>query len=284
MITMQRLLKRIHILGTAWFVLCAGALLVLSLRQAGVSWWWVFSISSYSAVLFTFLLAFFLFAMFRGVVRAQCAMEHPLSTSLAYLVFYDAAPFFGAVAGLLGSIGVANGVTLVWMVIEGTLGMTFVTWVVVDSLVGGIESMLPQSIRQRSRRLEEAHAEKCRILQENATMLMTLEYREQDLKRDWEAAFRESVAELASLCSSGPEKIKQLQVCTVEAGAKAWKTGNISCMRFVHRMILEEMNRCPVGPCVDYAALWWDGIGSWRRPKELASAPTGFGAGKTHPI
>jgi len=272
MMTTQRLLKRIHVLGTAWLVFSAVALLVLSLRQAGVNWWWVFSISGYSAILFTFLLAFFLFAMFRGVVRAQCAQEHPLSTSLAYLVFYDAAPFIGAVAGVLGSIGLADGFVAVCMVAEGTLGMTFITWVVVDSVVGGIESLLPQSVQQRSRRLEAARAEKCRILQKNATMLMTLEQRENDLRQDWQAAFRDSVSELTSLCCGGPDKIRQLQNRVIETGAKAWMMGNISCMRFVHRMILEEMKRCPSGPCTDYAALWWDGIGSWRRPKELVSA------------
>ena len=270
---MQRLLKRIHISGTAWFLFCAAALLVISLRQVGVNWWVIFSISGYSAVLFTFLLAFYLFALFRGVVRAQYAEEHPLSTSPAYLFLYDSAPFLGAITGMLGSIGVGDWPALLRMVTEGTLGMTFVTWVVLDSVVGGIESMLPQSIHHRSRRLAEARAEKQRIQQDNAAMLKSLEQRERELHRHWETAFRDEAKMLAELYCDGDSDHEQLQSRTAEAGAKAWQMGKISCMRFVHRMILEEMNRRPEGRHVDYATLWWDGIGSWRRPRESVFSP-----------
>lgn len=268
----QKLLKRIHIFGTAWFLLCAAALLILSLRQAGVNWWLVFSISGYSAVFFAFLLAFYLFALFRGVVRAQCFEEHPLSTSPAYLFLYDTAPFLGAVAGLLGSYGVSDWAVAARMVTEGTLGMTFVTWVVLDSVVGSIESMLPQSIDHRSRRLAAARAEKQRILRENAAMLESLEQSEQTLRCHWEEAFRETAVELADLYCSDKRELRQVQIRTVEAGAKAWQTGKIPCMRFVHRMILDEMNSRRKAQYVDYAALWWDGIGSWRRPKEPAAS------------
>ena len=273
MMKTQRLLKRIHIFGTAWFLFCAGALLVISLRQVGVNWWVIFSISGYSAVLFMFLLAFYLFALFRGVVRAQCVEEHPLSTSTAYLFLYDSAPFLGAAAGLLGSLGISDWPAVMRMVTEGTIGMTFVTWVVLDSLVGGVESMLPQSVAHRSRRLDEARAEKLRIQQDNAAMLDSLERRERELHRDWEAAFRDVAVKLAELYCGGDGDYEQLQSCTVEAGAKAWQMGKISCMRFVHRMILEEMNRRPGGWHVDYATLWWDGIGSWRRPRESVLSP-----------
>lgn len=268
MMTKQRLLKRIHILGTGWFLLCAAALLVVSLRQAGVNWWLIFSISGYSAVLFAFLLAFYLFALFRGVVRAQCMEEHPLSTSPAYLIFYDSAPFLGAIAGLLGSYGIADGSAVMRMVAEGTLGMTFVTWVVLDSVVGMAESILPQSIHHRSCRLAEARTEKRRIQQDNASVLEALEQREQALHRDWEMTFRNIAIELAGLYCIDDYETEQLQLRTIEAGAKAWQMGKISCMRFVHQMILDETNCRPEGWHVDYAALWWDGIGSWRRPKE----------------
>lgn len=271
MMTTQRLLKRVHILGTAWFLFCAATLLILSLRQAGVNWWLVFSISGYSAVLFAFLMAFYLFALFRGVVRAQCTEEHPLSTSSAYLVLYDAAPFLGAVAGLLGSYGISDWTAVARIITEGTLGMTFVTWVILDTGIGVVESMLPQSIHHRSRRLAAARAEKQRIQRENAAMLEALERSEQALRQSWKKTFQANAAELAELYCGGTNDIWRIQSRTIEMGAKAWQMGKIACMRYVHQMILEEMDRLPKGRWIDYPAIWWDGIGSWRRPKELLS-------------
>jgi hypothetical protein len=272
MLSAARLLKRIHILGTAWFLVCAAALLIVSLRQAGVSWWLVFSISGYSVVIMAFLLAFYLFALFRGVVRAQFVNEHPLSTSPAYLFFYDAAPFFGALAGLLCSIGYSEPAAMLRMVTEGTLVLTFLTWVVIDSLVGLVESMLPQSVYHRTRRLAAARAEKKRIERENAALLESIDRREADLRRQWETALAADAVELAALyCSpqSCPQSIRQR---TVEAGAKAWRLGKISCMRFLHKRILQEMKGCAKGHCVDYATYLWEGIGSWRGPRK-ASRP-----------
>ena len=264
----QRLLKRIHILGTLWFLVCAAALLVISLRQAGVNWWLIFSISGYGVVLFVFLLALYLFALFRGVVRAQYAEEHPLSTTPAYLFLYDTAPFLGTIAGLVGSFGLADPAAVVRIVVEGTIAMTFVTWVVLDSGVGLVESMLPKSIRHRTQRLAVIKAEKRRVQQENAALLESLERREEDLRRCWQAEFGVIADELAELyCGSGGS-LQQIQAKTAEAGAKAWQIGRIACMRYVHQMVCERIARHEQGGCVDYAALWWDGIGAWRRPKD----------------
>jgi hypothetical protein len=267
MISSQRLLKRIHVFGTAWFLLCAATLLVVSLRQAGFNWWFVFSVSGYSAILFAFLITFYLFALFRGVVRTQCSIEHPLSTTPAYFFFYDAAPFLGAVAGLLCGVGVSDSWAIVRMTTEGTLGMTFVTWVVVDSLVGLVESLLPQSRKSRTVRNAASRAEKERIKRDNSVMLESLERRERDLHRDWLASFSEAAARLAELYCSDQAATEQARTLTADVGAQAWRMGKMACMRFVHRLILERMRSCGDRPCIDYAAFWWDGIGAWRRPQ-----------------
>lgn len=267
MISTQRLFKRIHIFGTAWFLLCAAALLVISLRQAGFNWWFVFSVSGYSSVLFVFLLTFYLFALFRGVVRAECAVEHPLTTTPAYLFFYDSAPFFGAVAGLLGSIGVSDFASVIRMMTEGTLGMTFVTWVALDSMVAAVESLLPQSRQSRNSRFAQARQEKERIKRDNAAMLESLERREHQLQRDWQAVFGDAADRLAKLYCSDQASTEQVRAMTVDVGARAWQTGKMACMRFVHRMILQGMQSRGNRPCMDYAAFWWDGIGAWRRPR-----------------
>jgi hypothetical protein len=268
----QRLLKRIHIWGTVWLLVCASALLVISLRQAGVKWWVIFSISGYGAVFLVFLLALYLFALFRGVVRAQYVQEHPLSTSPAYLFFYDMTPFLGTLAGLIAGVGIVDLVALLRIVAEGTLAMTFVTWVVVDSAVGLVEAILPQSRRHRLRRLAEARAEKQRIQQENVALLKSLEQRELDLQKLWEQTFRDAVDDLVELYCDPAGRMQQIQAKTAELGAKAWQMGQITCMRFVHQMIHNRLRERIKNGCVDYAALWWDGIGTWRRPKEPTAA------------
>lgn len=272
MLLAARLLKRIHILGTAWFLFCAAALLMVSLRQAGVSWWLVFSISGYSAVLLGFLLAFYLFALFRGVVRAQYVSEHPLSTSPAYLLFYDAAPFFGALAGLLCSLDVSEPTAILRMVTEGTLVLTFLTWVMIDSLVGLVESMLPQSVQHRTRRLAAARAEKQRIERENAAMLEAVERREETMRRQWESALADDAVELATLYCDRQSDPRHIQERTIEAGARAWRLGSIACMRFLHQRILDEISARSSDGCVDYAAFLWEGIGSWRSPRKASSS------------
>lgn len=272
MISFPRLLKRIHVFGTAWFLLCAAILLILSLRQAGFNWWFVFSVSGYSSILFAFLITFYLFALFRGVVRAQCAIEHPLSTTPAYLFFYDAAPFLGAVAGLLGGIGVSSPAAIVRMMTEGTLGMTFVTWVVLDSVVAGVESLLPRSRQSRAVRIAAARAEKERLKRDNAAMLGSLERRECDLQRQWKVVFENAAAELANLYCTERAATEQARILTVDIGAKAWAMGKMACMRFVHQMIRDRMRPCADRPCMDYAAFWWDGIGAWRRPQRAMPA------------
>lgn len=267
---MQRFLKRIHIAGTLWFIICAAALLVITLRQAGVQWWVIFSLSGYGVVLGVFLLAVYLFALFRGVVRAQFAQEHPLSTTPAYLLLYDASPFLGAAAGLLCITGIYEPAAIVRIIAEGTLVMTFVIWVVVDSGVGLIESVLPQSVRHRNQRLAKIKAEKTRIQQENAALLTSLQKREQDLKRTWDEQFRDAADELAALFCGTADQLHQIQAKTTDLGAKAWQMGQMACMQFVHKMICDRLGRNEQDRCVDYAAMWWDGIGTWRRPKSSA--------------
>lgn len=58
-------LKSIHLAGTAWFILCVGYILVFALRQAGVHWWIIFSVSWHS-VLTVFLLISLLICNVQG--------------------------------------------------------------------------------------------------------------------------------------------------------------------------------------------------------------------------
>ncbi len=92
--TEHRTLKSIHLAGTAWFILCVGYILVFALRQAGVHWWIIFSLSGHSTLLVLLLVSIYSFALFRGVGRSQTIeAEHPLTSTNYYTVFYIAIPF-----------------------------------------------------------------------------------------------------------------------------------------------------------------------------------------------
>ena len=87
--TKQRLLKVIHLLSTIWFILCTGYLLILALRQAGVHWWVIFSLSGHSAVLVFTLLSLYLFAFFRGTSRSQLIETEAVAADITVVEFED---------------------------------------------------------------------------------------------------------------------------------------------------------------------------------------------------
>jgi len=261
----QTFLKRIHICGTLWFLLCAAGLLTLSLRQAGFRWWVVFSISGYWAVLLFFLFTIYLFAIYQGVVRNQNPVEHPLTTAYSYIILYDAAPFLGSVSGLLAAtswswLSVFNAAA------QGTLAMTFLVWIVIDPVVGLVESALPASTAARRERIQSQRRRKIMLKHENEELLRRLEQQESELKSQWAEYFAPYAEEAARLlCRQEPTEADQRRL--VELGAMAWQQGQLVCMQFFHEMILRELRRRPDRPTVDYAALYWDGIGVWRRPE-----------------
>ena len=93
--TRHRTLKLIHLAGRAWFLLWVGYILVFALRQAGVHWWIIFSVSGHSTLLALLMVSLYSFALFRGVGRSQTIeAEHPLTSTDYYMVFYIIAPIF----------------------------------------------------------------------------------------------------------------------------------------------------------------------------------------------
>jgi hypothetical protein len=118
----HRTLKSVHLAGTIWFILCVGFILVLALRQAGVNWWIIFSLSGPSALIILLLVSLYLFAVFRGAGASQkIELEHPLTSTDYYMMFYVVAPFLGALAGCLGMMGVSRIAQFLLGVALGTL-------------------------------------------------------------------------------------------------------------------------------------------------------------------
>src|SRR5512145_2232659 len=117
-------LRRVHIASTIWFVLAVGYILVLALRQAGVRWWVVFSLSGHGLLIASVLISLYLFAIFRGISSSQKVQtEHPLTSTTYYALFYVLTPLLGGLAGCLVTIGERTAWQFFLGVSMGTLGV-----------------------------------------------------------------------------------------------------------------------------------------------------------------
>jgi len=267
--TRHRTLKLIHLASTAWFILCIGYILVFTLRQAGLQWWVIFSLSGHSTLLVLLLVSIYSFALFKGVDRKQnIEVEHPLTSTDNYMVFYVAAPLLGALAGCLGMIGVSAMKQFLLGVALGTLGTTFLVWVIVDPVTALLEMLLPAASRKhRAERLAEAKAEREKRQKDREHLIAEVLANEELDRRGWQEALEPQAEKLAGLLTTNRIDFGQAEREAVDMGVKAWQIGGLGCMRQLRDMaisICRQKNHNQA--IVDYISSWWDGIGSWRTP------------------
>jgi len=264
----QNTMKLVHLASTAWFMLCIGYILVLALRQAGVSWWVIFSLSGHSALVIFLLISLYLFAIYRGVDRSQkIKVEHPLTSTNYYMVFYIVAPFLGGLAGCLGMIGEHRINQFLLGIALGTLATTFLVWVIVDPVTGLLEMLLPASRKHRAERLAEAKAQREKRQRDRERLLAEVLAKDDLAQHSWQEVLKPQAEKLAGLLTSNRIDFKQAEREAVDIGVKAWQIGGLSCMRQLRDMamaICRQRNRNR--DIVDYIPIWWDGIGSWRNP------------------
>lgn len=261
--------KMCHFVSTLWFLLSASYIFVLALLQAGKSWWFIASLSGYSLIIVFLLISLYLFAIFRGVARSQKSqIEHPLTTSAYYSLFYDLSPFLGALAGGLSAIELSRISHYLLVMATGSLWMTFLVWIIVDPIAGLLEMLLPSSYRHRRKRLAEA-----KIMHENERLskqhlLVELEAKERIDRQRWNDILLPYAEKLADLvvngnAAAGDSSHGETEV--VDMGVSAWQMGGINCMRQLHSMAMEICaQKYQKAKIIDYISIWWDGIGSWR--------------------
>lgn len=258
--------KMIHFASTAWFMIAFGYILVLALRQAGFDWWVIFSLSGYSAVFVFLLISLYLFAIFRGIDRGQgIEIEHPLTSTSYYAVFYDVSPLLGGLAGYLGSLGISGISRLILGIALGTLAATFIIWIVVDPVIAFIEKILPASRKHRLERLAKVKALRQEQEQERKRLLEEVLSQDEQGRSHWYEALKPQAEELAKMLIAHQDDFKQAECKAVEIGADAWRIGGLSCMQELRNMaiaICKQKNKSR--DIVDYIPIWWDGIGSWR--------------------
>ncbi len=263
----HRTLESIHLAGTAWFVLCVGYILAFALRKAGLHWWVIFSLSGHSVLIVFLLISLYLFAMFRGVTQSQkIEIEHLLTSTSYYTVLYITTPFLGGLAGCLGMIGVGAIKQFLLGVALGTLGATFLAWVIVDPVTGLLEMLLPAASRKhRAERLAQAKAEREKRQKYRERLLAEVLAKEESERRGWQEALKPQAQELAELLTSSRIDFKQAEREAADIGVKAWQIGGLNCMRQLRDMAMDSCKKkYQDSMIVDYVSSWWDGIGSWR--------------------
>lgn len=266
--TARRALKLTHLASTIWFMLCVGAIVVTALHQAGFHWWLIFSLSGHSALVVFLLISLYLFALFRGVRGGQhIEIEHPLTSTHCYMGLYVAAPLLGGLAGIVGMLGVQETSKFLLGVALGTLGTTFVVWVIIDPITGLTEMFLPASRKHRTERLARTEAER-RARHERREQLLTEAFaRDAQERQSWEEHLKPHAERLATLLMTDASGLQRAEREALDLGASAWHLGGLTCMRQLRDMAITiSSERRGQQEVVDYISYWWDGIGDWRRP------------------
>ena len=264
--SVRHTLKRIHFVSTVWLITCIGYLLVLTLRQAGLQWWLIFSLSGHSVVIVLLLVSLYLFAIFRGIGRSQEIIEHPLTSTNYYMFLYGVFPFLGAMAGCLTMIGVNSVSQFLLGIALGTFATTFLGWIIVDPLMGMLEMLLPASRKHRYQLLAKARALQEKIQKSHEQLLAEVLEKENSDRRRWQQVLTPQAERLAGILTGNIIDVKA-QYEVADIGVNAWQVGGLSCMRQLHDMVMNICKkRCQNKSIVDYISIWWDGIGNWRSP------------------
>ncbi len=272
----KRILRSLHLASTAWFIVCVCYIMVLALRQAGFKWWVIFSLSGHSALVIFLLVSLYLFAFLRGVGKSQkVEIEHPLTSTYYYKTFYVITPFIGGVAGCLGMIGVSTIGQFLPGIVLGTLGTTFLVWVIVDPLTGTLETLLPASRKHRSERHAEAKALREEKQKNRERLLKEVLAQEETHWNNWQKVLKPYAEKLAGLLTNDMTNFQKAESESINIGVKAWQIGGLGCMRQLHNMALTMCKQKHQDESItDYIGAWWNGIGTWRNPSVVGSTKT----------
>lgn len=260
------IVKFLHLAGTVWFVSCIIYILILTLRQAGVDWWVIFSLSGHSSLILLLLITIYLYAFFRGVTSTKTVtVEHPLTTTNYYLMFYVTTPLLAGITSSLAMIGENRLVLFTSGVALGTLGTTFIVWVIVDPLIASLELLLPQSRESRSARLAIIRSEKEKKQKAQEILLKQVLDGEQDRINHWEKDLKGLAESLSELLTSNEKDVKEAKVKAIEIGVDIWQTWGLDGMQQLRLMAMEVYKENNENKdFIDYISVWWDGIGNWR--------------------
>ena len=224
------------------------------------------SLSGYSTPVAFLLVSLYLFAIFRGIARSQkIEIEHPVTTSFCYLVFYVVSPFLGSLTGAV----VAAHITQIWnywlVVAAGALATTFVVWIIIDPAAGMLEMLLPASRANRNHRLAQAEAVSRQQQIARQRVLADAEAAGKSEQARWEKNLRPYAEELVQLLTNCDDEEDSREKQVIDIGLAVWKMGGLNCMRRLYSMVADIRRKYRLLPAYeDYISVWWDGVGTWQ--------------------
>jgi len=259
--------RYLHVAGTAWFVVCLVFMLLVSLHRANVQWVVLFPLAGPGLLALLLLISVYLFALFRGMSGSnKLADEHPVTSTRLYKGFYATVPFWGSVVGFAASTEPMGSEGFFVMIALGGLFMTFVVWVLVDPVLGSLETIVPASARQAMlrRRARERHDARLREEKRQAllTEVLAAEERQAEvLRRGLEPRVDALCALLARQADAPAEFDRQV----VGLGLEAWRMGGKEGMETLWRLAQEHCGGgTACGRGLALVESLWEGVGSWR--------------------
>lgn len=261
----RKLLKFVHLCGTAWFVMAAVFVILIALRQAGVNWWVIFSFSGQGAALLFVLISAYLYVLVGNKNKdPQSAREHPLTNTRQYGVLYSLAPFLGTFAGLLCTANTDTYRQIPLAAALSTFWATFLFWIIVDPLIGSAEMLLPASRKIRSER--NAHAKFVREQRrlENERLLANIENEDNIRNQQWHQVLGTEAKKLAELTVDAATDWSKAESQAIAIGLQAWRYGGLECMQKLCQMASDIGLKRGIIHNNEYISIWWDGIGLWR--------------------
>jgi hypothetical protein len=225
------------------------------------------------ALLVILLVSLYLFTIFRGAGKGpDMQKEHPLTSTTYYMAFYVTTPFLGAIAGMLGMMDETRITSLLESAALGTIVATFLTWIVVDSITGSAELLMPQPRKHRAQRLTEAKLQKQQEKANREQLLTYILEEERENESKWERALAPQASRLASLLAAEDADRTAAEQEAITIAAQAWRMGGLNCMRQLRNMTIDAFRRqSNERQFVDYISAWWDGVGNWRNPSPAAA-------------
>ena len=165
-------------------------------------------------------------------------------------------------------IGVSTIGQFVLGITLGTLGTTFLVWVIIDPLAGLLEMLLvPTSRKHCTERLARAKVLRQSRQRNRERLLTEVLAKAESEQGHWHEVLKPKAEKLAGLLTTNETDFRQVEREAVSIGVNAWQIGGLSCMRELRDMAIAiARQRDQNKSVVDYIGAWWDGIGSWREP------------------
>ncbi len=265
-----RILQKLHFISTLWFALSVIFIVALSLYQAGYNWFIIFSLSGYSIGLLYPIIAFYILAVFKGTQRAEePEIEHPLTNTAIYNIFYSLCPLLGACSGLFSfQVGIGKSEFILNLSVA-TLIVTFMVWIIIDPLVTVIENNIPGAHEHRQKRQEAERLEQERLARERDELLQEMKVKEENEKTMLTEYLKPYATQLSDLITNNRFRFENdhIVIQAGEIGLIAWQRGGMEGMKLLQDLTLTNLPESPPNSYIsakDIISIWWDGIGDWK--------------------